>query len=349
MSSGSSASSDPSGQPANAGGRNEFIFKAANQLVNELAHLDKKAREVTQSIIDNRSIKDRNVAQFQRLRAEAVARVTQAGIPTGDARIPFALNLARRASDVFKDPDHLKAAKASHDFVASIGGIDKIEEYKKKSEAIKDRKVDDVLLNYDEVLSKYKMNTGSVIMMVWSCGSKSFVRVEDQFSDSKSSTSICVRLLVSAKNNKAVYTTVHINIINQYCIVVTGANLQKLFDEVCNADNIKKLYALHLENCPARYRYDEHDFARAVVQKSRDGIEESPGLTKILAPCGNADSSMSKKQGKMPMDASCLKKLADAASKAMAADESDDEPVFLAQRSRDERDRQGRLEAICLE
>tara|TARA_B110001452_G_scaffold201956_1_gene172027 strand:- start:4837 stop:5811 length:975 start_codon:yes stop_codon:yes gene_type:complete len=324
-----------------------MIFKAAKDMVKHFNGLDSQARDVAQSMSDNRSIKERHLSQVSRLRSEALTQVVNAGLQAGDC-VP-ATNLARRASDVFKDPDHLKAARASYDFVMSIGGIDKLEEYKKKSEAIQDRKLDDSLLEYTEVLDKYKMVIGSVIMMVWSCGSKSFVRVVDRFSDSNLSTSICVQLLVNSKEGKAMYTIVPIVTVNAHCTIATGANLQKLFDDVCEGDNIKKLYELHVDNTPLRSRYSEHDFARAVVQQSRDGIEESPGLTRILARCGSSDPAMSNKQGKMPMDASSLKKLADAASQAKASDESDDEPTFVQERTREDRDRQGRLEAICLE
>jgi hypothetical protein len=324
-----------------------MIFKSSNDLVKHFNELDSQARDVAQRMSDNRSIKERHLSQLSRLRSEAMAQVVKAGLQAGDCA--SATNLARRASEVFKDPDHLKAARASYDFVTSIGGIDKLEEYKKKSEAIQDRKLDDSLLEYTEVLDKYKMGIGSVIMMVWSCGSKSFVRVVDQFSDSKLSTSICVQLLVNSKEGKVMYTVVPIVTINTHCTIATGANLQKLFDDVCDGDNIKKLYDLHVSNTPLRSRYSEHDFARVVVQQSRDGIEESPGLTKILAPCGSLAPAVSNKQGKMPMDASSLKKLADAASQAKAADESDDEPMFVHERTREERDRQGQLEAIWVE
>lgn len=341
-----------SGPPANPVGpndltRDEMIFKAAKDLVKHLEELDSQARDVAQRMSDNQSIKGRHLRHIHQLNSEAVAQVVTAGLQFGDCA--SATKLARCASEVFKDPNHLKAARASYDLVMSIGGIDKLDEYKKKSEAIQDRKFDDSLLEYTEVLDRYKMGIGSVIMMVWSCGSKSFVRVVDQFSGSKLSTSICVQLLVNCKERKAMYTVVPIVAINTHCTIATGANLQKLFDDVCDGDNIKKLYDLHVSSTTLRNRYSERDFARVVVQQSRDGLEESPGLTRILAPCGSTPPSVSNKQGKMPMDASSLKKLADAASQAKAVGESEDEPMFVQERTREERDRQGQLEAIWLE
>jgi len=339
--------------PANPAGLKDptqfraLIANAAEYLLKHFNGVNSQTRDVAQRTSNNRSIKERQLGLLWCLRCEAMTQVTSAGLQVGDCT--QATNLARRASEVFKDPDHLKAARASYDFVMSVGGIDKLEEYKKKSEAIQGRKLDDSLLGYIEVLEKYKMGIGSVLMMVWQCGSKSFVRVVDQFSDSDMSTCICVRFLVNSKEGKAMYTVVPITTINLNCTIATGANLQKLFDEVCECHNINKLYDLHMANAPLRSRYSEHDFACAVVQQSRDGIEESPGLTKILAPCGSSHAAMSNKQGKMPLDASSLKKRADAVSLAKAADESDDEPMFVQESTREERERRGQLEAIWLE
>ena len=260
-----------SGPPATpsmptSGGINEFIFNAANDMVKHLACIDAKACDLNQSIIDNRELKKRYILQFHRLRGDAMTKVTNAGLQASDR--DTATSLARRASEVFTDPDHLKSARTSYEFVMSIGGIDKVDELKKKSDAIQDRKLDDSLLEYSEVLNKYKMTIGSVIMMVWSCGSKSFVRVVDQFdcSNPKHSTSIYLRLLVHAKDGHAMYIVVPITTINQHCTVATGANLQELFDKVCDGDNIKKLYDIHVANTAVRNRYTEHVFARAVVQ-----------------------------------------------------------------------------------
>jgi len=348
----SGSASAPPANPVGPKGvtRSELIFKSANNLMKHFSELDSQAREVNQSLRDNRLVKERHLSHLSLIRSKFTAQVTNAGFQVSNCAT--AERLARRASEVFDDPKHLKSARVSYDFVMSIGGIDKLDEYKKKSDAIQDRKLDDSLLEYTEVLDKYKMGIGSVIMMVWSCGSKSFVRVVEQLSDSTLSTLIRLRILVNSKDGKAMHTVVPITIINQNCVVASGANLQKLFDQVCEGDNIKKLYDLHVETTQIRSRYPEHEFSRAVVQKSRDGIEESPGLTNIIVPCGSLNPSMSNQQGNMPIDASSLKMLA-AASQAMVDDESDDEsdeePMFLKERTREERDRQGKLDAIFIE
>lgn len=106
-------------------------------MLKTIVSVNKQARELEQGTRNNRVITQRCRQEISRIEKNATRQFKE------ESQCVPALNLARRASEVFENPEQLKLARASYDFVISIGGVDKVRELKKKSEAIQEGKLAD--------------------------------------------------------------------------------------------------------------------------------------------------------------------------------------------------------------
>jgi len=311
--------------------------------------------------------------------------------------------LASVAMGVFSSIEHVKRSKKAHQFVTSIGGVDKIKEINEKYEMIMNKKVDPELLEYTDVIEGVGAYVGAIASMTWHDGSNSFVAYSEQPKAAlMKSTDIHLEILANP-GSLAVksFITVPLATVKAHATIVGGPNLQSLFDGFCTDGNIRKLYDSYKSYANAASCISLEVYSREVIKQTRDAIEAKPGLKGLLKPCASdlptglpngllmaeliktirekphlkaqiqgvvqtqgmsepakmeairrifrGGAPLSKKEGKRPAQASALDSLADAAASCAAEADSDDEPRFAGEKSREQRDVEGRANAIVVE
>lgn len=304
--------------------------------------LQKEANTVTSDIMTARQAQTRYQNQTQAERAKVNTAV-------GYEQVNEKRELIRTAEQVFIDANHVKRAKAAHDMVSSIGGLDELGKLVEKVEAIKNRKVDPEMLDYEDVLASMSIAVGSIGLVTWDDGGKTFIKITEQFNGITSSTTICFTFLVRCRSGKSLFMSLSKDLLARTFVLVKWDNAQKLFDEVCSPSNVESLYKMHTSAAPPRLRYLKHEFTRVVTQESRDGINECPGLSNLLNKCERASvAAASKRDGKRTMSAADYQRFNQGTAPSGSADDDDDEPVFIQTVTRDQRDKEGFENAIVL-
>lgn len=319
--------------------------KAVSGFMATMSALQAEANTVTSDLMTARQAQLRYQNQTRAERAKVNTAV-------GYEQINEKKELIRTAEQVFTDAEHIKRAKAAHDMVSSIGGLDELGKLVEKAEAIKNRKVDPEMLDYEEVLASMSIGVGSIGLMTWDDGGKSFIKITDQFNGITSSTTICFTFLVHCRSGKSLFMSLSKDLLARTFVLVKGDNAQKLFDDVCSPSNIDALYKTHTSATPPRLRYLKHEFTRVVTQESRDGINQCPGLSNLLNECERASAAAaaaaSKRDGKRTMSAAEYQHFTQATAPSGPADDDDDEPVFTHTVTRAQRDKKGFENAIVL-
>ena len=318
--------------------------KAMSGFVAAMSALQTEVNTVTSDIMTARQAQTRYQKQTQAERAKVNAAV-------GYEQANEKRQLIRAAEQVFIDANHIKRAKAAHDMVSSIGGLNELGKLVEKAEAIKNRKVDPEMLDYEDVLASMSIGVGSIGLMTWDDGGKSFIKITDQFNGITSSTTICFTCLVHCRSGKSLFMSLSKDLFARTFVLVKWDNARKLFDEVCSPSNIDALYKTHTSATPPHLRYLKHEFTRVMTQESRDGIKECPGLSNLLNECERASATAaaaaSKRDGKSTMSAAEYQHFTQATAPSGSADD-DDEPVFTHTVTRAQRDKKGFENAIVL-
>jgi hypothetical protein len=373
----------------------QFQRTASSQAIHvAMADINKKhdkCAEALQAAIDceqlaataEKNARDAQKATEQKLGAQTVMKRALASVAIG----------------VFSSIEHVKRCKKAHQFVASIGGAEKIKEINDKYEMIMNKKMDPELLEYTEVVEGIGAYLGAITCMTWHDCSNSLVSFAEQPKlASMKSTDIHFEILASpARASARSFITVPLVTVKAHSTIVNGPNVQSVFDGFCTDANIRKLYNSYNSLVKAASCISFESYSRVVIQQTRDAIEAQPGLKGLLKPCAsdlisgvpmaeliqttrdkphlnaqiqdvvqNKDMSepakmeairrivregppMSNKEGKRPIQTSALYSLADAAASRTASADSDDEPSVVSVKSREQRDAEGRANAIVIE
>jgi hypothetical protein len=182
----------------------------------------------------------------------------------------------------FQNNSCLKFAKQSYDIVNNVGGLVNLQNILHKAQLIKNKKVDVNMLEYKDVLSTMSMNVGSIVLIEWKGGGKSFVKIVEQWKPIKCSTTICFTFLVRSRCGQQLYMTIPYTQLYSTSVLCNGNNVQQLFDELCKTSNIDKLYHTNHSKSRKRGRYNKEEFKEAFIRESYDGINACPGLANLI-------------------------------------------------------------------
>jgi len=272
-------------------------------------------------------------------------------------------SLASVAMGVFDSIEHVKRCRMAHSFLESLGGIEKVNEINDQYDKITNKKLNPELMEYDDIITGLGAHIGALACMTWPHGGKSLVMYSEQpkvgdihYDTSFKRTDIYFEVLSDPIPKTLVgWTRCHVSLdtMKSQSTVITGLNVQSFFDGFCTEDNLRILYDCYKTSARTtawgaghRLMFFE-SYHSAAVQKTCNAIQKQPGLRGILNTC-TPPMSLSNKHDKEQMDESSLKPLGDVEARrsSTAGDDSDDEPVFVASKTRKQRDDEGRANAI---
>jgi len=255
-----------------------------------------------------------------------------------NARDKQLVAVARHALPIFRDSEHIRECKEAASFVDSLGGAQKVLQIKEQFERIQNGKVPVEQQDYEDILRGMSLFVGCLAILQWQDGGKSFVLPVEQ-RDVSSPSDISLEVVFRACPTHASVLTVNHATASKFLTAVTGLNAKQCFDEVASDDNLQKLF--DGSSAGLRQRMGFSKFKQEVIMQSRRAIEQQSGLAHIFATGASSQAGSS----------NCpLKSLADAAiSKAGQSDDDSDDAEIVEVRTREDRDRVGRANAIELE